>query len=163
MLMNAANKGIKNVANNIDTDLIVPTVERLYFHLMLNDSDPTIKGDLQVKARGASGLMMKELLNQRRIEFMREVPVLMQMGVVKPEGVAALMREIVKGLEMPQDRIVPSDDEIRQMQAARAALEMAAAQAGVDPATGQPASKKKPEDPKTQDQELRSLSTGPKE
>lgn len=177
MLMNAANKGIKNVANNIDTDLIVPTVERLYFQLMLNDPDPTIKGDLQIKARGASGLMLKELLNQRRIEFMAQVPQLVQMGVVKPEGVAALMREIVKGLEMPQDRIVPSDDEIRQMQAAKAqaeALAMEQQQASetddinmqyddTGKMTKATVKSQAPRPAKTQDQELRSLSTGPKQ
>jgi hypothetical protein len=175
MLMNAANKGIKNVANNIDTDLIVPTVERLYNFLMLNDPDESIKGDLQIRARGASGLMLKELLNQRRIEFMQQVPALMQMGVVKPEGVAALMREIVKGLEMPQDRIVPSDEEIRQMQAARAAVEQAEAEAQEDyqmeydqngKMTGMKTRGKrtpeKPTEAKTQDQQLRALSTGPK-
>lgn len=162
MLMNAANKGIKNVANNIDTDLLVPTIERLYFHLMLNDPDPTIKGDLQIVARGASGLMLKELLNQRRIEFLKEVPALQQAGIIKPEGIAALAREIVKGLEMPQDEIIPSDDEIRQMQAARMAMEQAAAeqQAGAAPMKGTVPSPK----PKNQDmgQQMRSMSTGPK-
>lgn len=176
MLMNAANKGIKNVANNIDTDLIVPSVERLYFNMMLNDPDQTIKGDLQVKARGASGLMLKELLNQRRIEFMQQIPALSQMGVIKPEGVAALMREIVKGLEMPQDRIIPSDDEIRQMQLAKAAAEAAAAEQAAlaeqddivmqhdetGRMTGATVKSKAPRPGKSQDQELRSLTTGPK-
>lgn len=179
MLMNAANKGIKNVANNIDTDLLVPTIERLYFHLMLNDPDPTIKGDLQIVARGASGLMLKELLNQRRIEFLKEVPALQQMGIVKPEGIAALAREIVKGLEMPQDEIIPSDDEIRQMQVARQEAEMAAQQQdqlsqqdevtmhhGPDgQMTGATVKGAAPRPkPKNQDmgQQMRSMSTGPK-
>lgn len=185
MLMNAANKGIKNVANNIDTDLIVPTIERLYYSTILNDPDPTIKGDVQIRARGASGLMLKELLNQRRIEFMAQVPALEQMGVIKPEGVAALMREIVKGLEMPQGEIVPSDAEIKQMQLAKqqaimAEQQMAAQQAelaGQDDivmkhdANGRMigatvkskgGSPKKPVEPQTQDQQLRSLTTGPR-
>jgi len=177
MLMNAANKGIKNVANNIDTDIIVPTVERLYYYLMLNDPDEDLKGDLQIVARGASGLMLKELLNQRRIEFLREVPVLQQMGVVKPEGVAALLREIVKGLEMPQDTIIPSDEEIRQMQAAMALQQQMQADAAAAESeqytmqhdesgrmTGMTVkgSRPKPKEPQAQDQQLRSLSTGPK-
>lgn len=180
MLMNAANKGIKNVANNIDTDLIVPTIERLYFHLMLNDADPTIKGDLQIVARGASGLMLKELLNQRRIEFMSQVPELMNLGIVKPTGVAALAREIVKGLEMPQDQIIPSDDEIEQMQAEKIAQEQAMQQqeqlSQQDDITMQhdesgrmtgatvksKAPKPKPKGPQMVDQSLRSMSTGPK-
>lgn len=178
MLMNAANKGIKNVANNIDTDLIVPTVERLYYFQMLNNPDPTIKGDLQIRAKGSSGLMLKELLNQRRIEFLREMPVLMQAGIVKPEGMAALLREIVKGLDMPDDRIVPSDEEVRQMQmmaALKQEAEAAAAAAGNQEQysmqhdengrmTGMTVkgSRPKPKEPQTQDQQLRSLSTGPK-
>ncbi len=178
MLMNAANKGIKNVANNIDTDLIVPTVERLYFALMLNDPDKSIKGDLQIVARGASGLMMKELLNQRRIEFLKEIPILSEMGIVKPEGIAALAREIVKGLEMPQDQIIPSDDEIRSMQMARQQAEaeaQAQEQADAEAAdqddvtmnhdetgkmVGMTVKSKKPRPPKTNDQQMRSMSAG---
>lgn len=179
MLMNAANKGIKNVANNIDTDLIVPTIERLYNHLMLNDPAPEIKGDLQIRARGASGLMLKELLNQRRLEFMQQVPVLSQMGIVKPEGIAAVAREIIKGLEMPQDKIIPSDDEIRQIQVMRAEAEAAQQEEeddvqfnydhqgkmqGATVRSKQPRvnDKRKPSAAKTQDQNLRSLTTGPK-
>lgn len=177
MLMNAANKGIKNVANNIDTDLIVPTIERLYYLLMLNATDPTIKGDLNIRAKGSSGLMLKELLNQRRIEFLREVPAMQQMGIVKPEGVAALLREIVKGLDMPQDRIVPSDEEIRQMQMMMQMQQQAEAEAAAAAETddivmnhdadgrmvGATVKSKRPREARTQDQELRSLSTGPKE
>lgn len=170
MLMNAANKGIKNIANNIDTDMIVPTVERLYFSLMLNDDDETLKGDLQIRAKGASGLMLKELLNQRRIEFMQQVPAMMEMGIVKPEGVAALLREVVKGLDMPQDRIVPSDEEIKMMQMMRAQQEAAAAAAQAESQEDNVEFKRdasgattgatvKPKRPRTQDQELRSLST----
>lgn len=176
MLMNAANKGIKNVANNIDTDIIVPTIERTYFKKMLDGDDPTIKGDLQPRARGASGLMIKELLNQRRIEFMTHVQELSALGVIKPEGIAALMREIVKGLEMPQDTIVPSNDEIKQMQQQRAqqmvVQQAAEAQAAQKPPQitvtqnldekGKPAGgsvKRTAEEPRTQDQELRALTT----
>lgn len=162
MLMNAANKGVKNVANNIDTDLIVPSIERLYYFLMLNAEDTTIKGDLNIVARGASGLMLKELLNQRRVEFMQQIPELMQLGIIKPEGVAALMREIVKGLEMPQDRIVPSDEEIRQMQAQKAAEAAMAAMAGGVTGAAKPAGRTPPAkggEP-SQDQHLRSMSTG---
>ena len=152
MLMNAANKGIKNVANNIDTDLIVPTVERVYYFLMLYDEDQTIKGDAQIRARGASGLMLKELLNQRRLEFLQIISNPIDAQLIGPDRRAVILREIGKGLEFPIDDIVPSDAEIDQVR--RMMAMQAAAPAGATP--------EKPDDPTTVDQELRANSTGPK-
>ena len=150
--MNAANKGIKNVANNIDTDLIVPTVERVYYFLMLYDEDQTIKGDAQIRARGASGLMLKELLNQRRLEFLQIISNPIDAQLIGPDRRAVILREIGKGLEFPIDDIVPSDAEIDQVR--RMMAMQAAAPAGATP--------EKPDDPTTVDQELRANSTGPK-
>jgi len=152
MLMNAANKGIKNVANNIDTDLLVPTVERVYYFLMLYDEDQTIKGDAQIRARGASGLMLKELLNQRRLEFLQIISNPIDAQLIGPDRRAVILREIGKGLEFPIDDIVPSDAEIDQVR--RMMAMQAAAPAGATP--------EKPDDPTTVDQELRANSTGPK-
>lgn len=135
MLMNAANKGIKNVANNIDSDIIVRTVERLYYYLMLYDDDPSIKGDLNIRARGAGGLMLKELINQRRLEFLQVVSNPLDAMIIKPEGRATILRELSKGLEMPPDKIVPSDPEILKIIAEHKASQAAQAQQGVESET----------------------------
>lgn len=119
MLMNAANKGIKQVVNNIDNDIIVPVLNLLHYHLMKYHEDNTIKGDVQIKARGANGLVLKEAIQLRRNEFMQLAltnPVVNQ--VVGINGVAELLREVVKGLDFNPDKIVPSPEMLQQQQMA---------------------------------------------
>jgi len=173
MLMNAANKGIKNVAQNIDTDIVVPLIEHLYYFLMIYDDDESIKGDINIRARGASGLMLKELLTQRRLEFLQLTTNPIDLQIVKPEGRAAILREIAKGLEMNTNDIVPSDDEIqRQMQLQQQQQQQQQQQAedeeyNVDydeggKMRGVSVRQKKPAAAQSQGQQMRSMTTPPK-
>lgn len=174
MLMNAANKGIKNVANNIDTDIIVPTIERLFYFVMVYDEDESVKGDLAVKAKGASGLMLKELLNQRRLEFLQIVTPFVQSGLVPPEVLLQILKELSSGLEFPEG-MLPTPEEFKnhieqmqQQQAAAAAQEQAAAtdhikvehdengrMTGATMSPGGARTPKKPAESQTRDQQLR--------
>jgi hypothetical protein len=128
MLMNAANKGIKNVANNIDTDIIVPTIERLYYMLMVYDDDDSIKGDVFVRAKGASGLMLKELLNQRRLEFLGIVAPFVESGLIPPQIMPEILKELSQGLDFPEG-MLPSGEEFKQHLEQRQAMEQAKQQA----------------------------------
>lgn len=107
MLMGAASKSIKQVISHIDVDIIAPIMERLYYHNMRYDEDKSIKGDVKVVARGTLALMVKEQLNIRRMEFLTATANPIDSQIVGMEGRAALLREIVKGLDMPVDKIVP--------------------------------------------------------
>ena len=70
MLMGAASKGIKQAIFNIDIGVIEPVIERMYFNNMLTEEDQSIKGDLKVKARGATALIAKEIQAERRNELL---------------------------------------------------------------------------------------------
>jgi hypothetical protein len=107
MLLNAANKGLKGVVSNIDTNVITPMLERLYNYNMLFDADQTIKGDSSVMARGAVSLMQLETLQLRRNEFLQATANPYDMPIVGQEGRAAILREIAKGLEMDVHSVVP--------------------------------------------------------
>jgi hypothetical protein len=160
MLMNAANKGIKNVANNIDSDIIVPTVERLFYYIMVYDDDESVKGDLSIRAKGASGLMLKELLNQRRLEFLQIVAPFVQSGLVPPDALLQILKELSQGLEFPEG-MLPTPEEFRQhiaqmqekAQAAAAQSGQEGQLSGAPPAQG--GSPKKPDEPQALDQQLR--------
>ena len=131
MLMNAANKGIKNVANNIDSDIIVPIIQRLFYYIMVYDDDESVKGDIDIVAKGASGLMLKELLNQRRLEFLQIVTPFVQSGLVPPEVLLEILTELAKGLEFP-DGMLPTPQEFQ----AHLAQQQAQAQPGAPAAPG---------------------------
>ena len=57
MLMGAAAGGIKTVIKNVDDYLLKPLGEGLFQFNMQFDFDPSIKGDLEVVARGTESLM----------------------------------------------------------------------------------------------------------
>jgi hypothetical protein len=108
MLMGSAGKGIRQVVMHIDSDVIKPIVERQYVYNMRYDEDESIKGDLQIMPRGAINLANRETMNVRRIEFLNATANQADMDLMGPEGRAALLREVAKGLQMPIDDIIPS-------------------------------------------------------
>lgn len=117
MLLGNASKTIKQVVSNVDIDIITPILERLYHHNMKYSDDADLKGDINIVARGAVSIMLKESAQVRRNEFLAMVgqsPVLSQ--IVGPEGIAELVREAAKTLDMPNvDKIVPNPQRIKQM------------------------------------------------
>jgi len=128
MLMGSAGKGIRQVVMHIDNDVIMPVVERQFVYNMRYDPDESIKGDAQVIPRGAVNLAVKETVNMRRVEFLNATANEMDMGIIGPDGRAAILREIAKGLQMPVDEIVPSRDKLSYTTRVKAAQQAQAPQ-----------------------------------
>jgi hypothetical protein len=117
MLISNAGKGIKQVINNIDHNIITPAIERLYEDNMRYSEDDDLKGDINVVARGASALVVKEAEAVRRNEFMMLVlnsPVAQQ--IVGMDGTAELLRDAARNLNGNVDRIVPDRQQISTIQ-----------------------------------------------
>jgi hypothetical protein len=126
MLMTNAGKSIKQVIANIDEHVIKPCIDRLYYYNMRYSDDPDLKGDVNIQARGAASLMEKESAAQRRNEFLATAlnsPIAQQ--VVGPKGIAELLRQAARTLDLNVDDIVPSAEEMKlqemQMQQAQQA------------------------------------------
>lgn len=118
MLMNNANKSMKQVASNIDANILNPLLERLYFHNMKYSDDPQIKGDAQIVARGAASVVAKESAQVRRNEFLSVVasnPWLA--SLVGDDGGRNLLREASKQLDMDPEKVVPSPVKMTLVQA----------------------------------------------
>ena len=129
MLMGAAGKGIRQVVGHIDGDVIKPIVQRQFVYNMRYDEDESIKGDVQVVARGAVNLAVKETVNVRRIEFLNATANEIDMSIMGRDGRAAILREVAKGLQMPVDELIPSRDKLAYQGRVAAAAEQAQAQA----------------------------------
>ena len=127
MLMGAAGKGIRQVVTAIDNEIIKPVVTRQFIYNMRYDDDETIKGDLNVVARGAVNLAIKETVNTRRVEFLTATANPIDAEIMGKSGRAAILREVAKSLQMPADEIVPSAE--KQAALGRADKIMAAQQA----------------------------------
>lgn len=133
MLMSNAGKSIKQVITNIDEEVIRPAIERLYFYNMRYGDDPDLKGDVNIVARGASALIIKEQAQMRQNQFLQialSSPVVQQ--VVGMEGIAELLRQSAKTLDLNPDRVVPPVEILKQRMAQQQAMQQQAmlAQAG---------------------------------
>jgi len=126
MLMGAAGKGIRQVVMHIDSDIVKPIVERQFVYNMRYDEDESIKGDVEVVAKGAINLAVKETVNIRRIEFLNATANPFDIEIIGKDGRAAILREVAKGLQMPVDEVVPSRERSAydQQQAALAMASM---------------------------------------
>ena len=137
MLMSNAGKAIKQVVANIDDNVISPVVERLYYYNMRYGTDPDLKGDVNIIARGAVSLIVKEQAQVRQNQFLQIAltsPFAQQ--IIGVEGVAELLRQGAKTLDMNPDRIVPPVEIIKQRMAQAQAAQLAQQQQ-LAQATGQ--------------------------
>lgn len=123
MLMGSAGKGIRQVVMHIDFDVTKPIVERQYVYNMRYHEDESIKGDVDIMPRGAINLANKETMNVRRIEFLNATANPIDMEIIGPDGRAAILREVVKGLQMPVDDIIPSREKAAVKSAAAAQMQ----------------------------------------
>jgi hypothetical protein len=141
--MNNAGKSIKQVIANIDQNILSKSIERLYYYNMKYSDDPELKGDVQIRVRGANALVVKEQAQVRINEFMNMVtqnPIFAQ--IVGDEGIINMLREVAKGLDMDVSKILPSNEEIRikqqQQQQQQMMAQAAGAAQGVQQEGGQP-------------------------
>jgi hypothetical protein len=141
--------------NNIDKRVIVPAIERLYHDNLRYSDDPDLVGDLQIVARGASSLVVKEAEAIRRNEFLQIVlnsPVAQQ--IVGADGTAELLRQAAKNLDTNVDEIVPTKQNMSVMQQQQQMIQqlqeqmaMMQQQAQPQPQGGQPAGMTQPRAP----------------
>ena len=111
MLMNAAAGGIKTVIKNIDDYLLRPMGEAFFSFNMQFDFDPSIKGDLEVKARGTESLMANEVRSQRLMQFLQVAsnPALQPFAKFP-----YIIREIAKSMDLDPDKVTNNIEEAAQ-------------------------------------------------
>jgi len=108
MLMGAAALSIKTVIKNIDDYLLKPLGKTLfYWNMQFNDDRPEIKGDLEIKARGTSSLMQKEVRSQRLMTFMQTASNPSLAPFVKWH---TILKEVAKSLDIDPEQIINDPD-----------------------------------------------------
>lgn len=136
MLMSNAGKMITSVIKNIDLNVMEPLLQRLYYFNMRYETDPELKGDVAIKARGASNLIAREAAQVRRTEFLAATANPIDMAIMGQEGRAAVLRETAKTLQMNTDKVVPDIDTLRQKIAIQATMAAQAGAGGQGPSAG---------------------------
>ena len=110
LLMGNAAKGVKRVVGYIDKDIIEPIVTQAYAIVMQHNPDVSLKADAQVKARGASGLLQRELQQARAVEILQLLTPYVQIGAVPSSAIQVLLRDIVRSLGYPPDQLLPDPE-----------------------------------------------------
>jgi hypothetical protein len=136
MLMGNAAKGIKQVIVNIEQDVLEPMITAFYNYNMLYDPDQQIKVDAQVQARGPTAVLARETAAAKRMEMLQVVGPFIPTGIIPKNGLATLLREVMKSSDFPVDKIIPDPELEAQLQAVAGPQQ--GAPPGAPPQPGQP-------------------------
>jgi len=104
MLMGAAALNVKTVVKNIDDYLLRPLGEAMFaWNMQFNEDSPEIRGDVEIKARGTSSLMQKEVRSQRLMTFLQAASNQNLAPFVRWHTVLA---EIAKALDIEPEKLI---------------------------------------------------------
>lgn len=133
MLAASANTLVKAAFLNIDQTMIQPAMQWLWRWNMLNSKEEGIRADVRVVARGAAGLMQKEIADAERADVLPLLMQLIQGAGLPPEETQRIMQYLLQQTMaqggMPVDELM-SDPAL--------ALQQAGAVQSLQPATPLP-------------------------
>ncbi len=139
MMVGNASKVIKSLVTSIDQNVTSPVLGRLFDWKMQYDPEFNYSGDLQITARGALSLQVKEAANQARLNFLQASMNPVDLEIVGIEGRAAVLREVAKGMNLNTDDVVPSISGMRLKKIQAVMAQQAMAAQGGAPGQQQPA------------------------
>lgn len=129
MLMGNASKILQTVAANVDRDVLEPLLQQLFDMLMLTDTSGMLTGEEQIRVMGVNVAIQRETQRARQLEFLQITANPVDTQIVGPKGRAAILRNVAQGIGMPGEEIVPSEDQLNQMQQQAAMMAQLGAQA----------------------------------
>lgn len=106
MLMDAANRTMKQSVTSIDKNVIEPVVNDLNIYLSLLRPDIVNDGDINIVAKGATELVQRDQLRMRRLNFLQVTSNPTDLAIVGPKGRAAIITECARDLQLPIDEII---------------------------------------------------------
>ncbi|CAB4125136.1 hypothetical protein UFOVP55_64 [uncultured Caudovirales phage] len=130
MLMGNASKILQTVAANIDRDVLEPLLGSLFDMVMLTDQSGLLTGEEKVRVLGVAVAVQKETQRARQLEFLQITANPVDMQIIGPKGRATLLRSVAGDIGLPGQDIVPSEEQLNQMQAQAAQAAAAQGQPG---------------------------------
>lgn len=104
MLLGGASLSLKTVIKNIDDHLLKPIGEAYFqWNMQFNEDAPEIEGDLEIKPRGVSAVMQKEVRTQRLTTLLQTVSNPTLAPFIK---IPNLMRELAIAQDIDPDSLV---------------------------------------------------------
>jgi len=104
MLMSSAGLSVKTVIKNIDDFLLKPLGEAFFqWNMQFNDKTPEMIGDLEIKPKGTSAVIQKEVRTQRLTALLQTVANPMLAPFIK---IPNLIRELAISQDIEPDLLV---------------------------------------------------------
>lgn len=113
MLMGAANVAIKSIVRNIDSYLVKPLIESLYHWNMQWNEDESIKGDMEVHAKGSTALIAKEVQSERLLQFAAMTANPIDLNFVDR---LKILRSVAESMDIQPDKVLRDEAEFEQQQ-----------------------------------------------
>lgn len=112
MLMESANKGIKDAIRHIDRGVVRRVVSAMWLHNMQYSDDSSIKGDVNVVARGASAMLIREQTHVMRQEFLQLTANELDMSIIGQDGRRKLLETMAEKLDIPG--LIPTEEQMHE-------------------------------------------------
>ena len=106
MLQGNALKAIQAAVTNIDQFVFEPMGTMLYNYNMEYSKDDSVKGDCQILARGASGMLQREIDRQNSYEILQMVTGAGQQIAQMPRGMEIItwaLKNVLQNMGVPKD------------------------------------------------------------
>ena len=115
LLANAVNIVFRDATRAFDRQVTIPTLRRLYEWNMMNlgDDDDDLVGDMDIKARGSSILLVRDIQAQNLMMVLNLAatnPVISQILKI-PEA----FRKLMQAMQLSKDEMILTDDELRDL------------------------------------------------
>lgn len=111
MLLESANKGIKDAIRHIDEGVIIPLVESQFYYIMLNE-ELEFSGDINVIAKGSATLTIAAARQMRRNEFLQITANPTDLEIIGIQGRAKMLRQASEDLGFDEN-LVPNRQELK--------------------------------------------------
>jgi hypothetical protein len=123
MMLESANKGIKDAIRHIDEGLIIPRVEK-EFYMTLLAGEYDFSGDINVLAYGSQMLTMAGAEQMRRNEFLQVTANPVDQEIMGPLARAEILRVMSKDLNLGED-LIPNRQELKALMKKKEASQQA--------------------------------------
>lgn len=115
MFMGQQNRGIREVALVVDMNIITPMVTALYYeNYELEDAMEYI-GDVKIKAKGSSWLMLREQQALRLNDFLRATANPIDAPLMGLEGRKYGLKEAAKNLHLDASKLIPDNEDMKPL------------------------------------------------
>lgn len=116
MLMGNASKILQTVSANIDRDVMEPALLQLVDLILLTDTSGLLTGEEKISVQGVAVAVQRETMRQRQIEFLQATNNPTDLKIMGIKGRAAVLRPVSTDIGLDGEEIVPSEQELEQMQ-----------------------------------------------